>query len=113
VTAVPDHDRSVLHGACKSMIFIVNVAVGVEDNGYLRGLHRTDLEGSLATLRAMAREVYAATVLLEEIPGARGGTCALVRVHRMCVDEASYMDLRIAGIPDLTQTNVYRIIDKS
>lgn len=52
---------------------------------------------SLATLRAMAEEVHAATTLLRKAAGTRKRQCAVVRVHKLCVDDVSYTDLRIAG----------------
>eukprot|EP00884_Botryococcus_braunii_P008149 jgi/Botrbrau1/17335/Bobra.0015s0081.1 len=72
--------------------------VGVEDDGYLRGLPLPDLDASIATLYSMAREVQAAVHLLGKFPGCRGGTCALVRVYRLCIDEAPYTDLRVAVV---------------
>lgn len=70
---------------------------GVEDDGYPRGLNQGDMEVSLATLQAMAEEVHAATTLLRKAPGTRKRQCAIVRVHKLCVDGVSYTDLRIAG----------------
>ncbi|CAL8463448.1 g2982 [Coccomyxa elongata] len=70
--------------------------VGVEDDGYPRGLTPADLEQSLTTLRAMAAEVHAACTLVRSLPGSNDRTCVVVRVHRICRDEVSYTDLRIA-----------------
>lgn len=70
--------------------------VGVEDDGYPRGLTQADLDTSLATLHAMAEEVHAATTLLRKAAGTRKRQCAIVRVHKLCVDDVSYTDLRIA-----------------
>ena len=70
---------------------------GVEDDGYPRGLTQADLDTSLATLHAMAVEVHAATTLLRKAAGTRKRQCAIVRVHKLCVDDVSYTDLRIAG----------------
>lgn len=72
---------------------------GVEDDGYPRGLSTSDLEQSLTTLKAMAAEVHAACTLIKTFPGSSERTCAVVRVHRICRDEVSYTDLRIAGMP--------------
>ena len=73
---------------------------GVEDDGYPRGLTQTDMDTSLATLRAMAEEVHAATTLLRKAAGTRKRQCAIVRVHKLCVDDVTYTDLRIAGMHD-------------
>jgi hypothetical protein len=70
---------------------------GVEDDGYPRGLTGSDLEQSLTTLKAMAAEVHAACTLVKMLPGSNMRSCAVVRVHRICRDEVSYTDLRIAG----------------
>ena len=71
---------------------------GVEDDGYPRGLTQTDMDTSLATLRAMAEEVHAATIMLRKAAGTRKRQCAIVRVHKLCVDDVTYTDLRIAGM---------------
>ena len=71
--------------------------VGVEDDGYPRGLTQTDMDTSLASLRAMAGEVHAATTLLRKAAGTRKRHCVIVRVHKLCVDDVTYTDLRIAG----------------
>ncbi len=76
---------------------IANVGAGVEDDGYPRGLTPGDLEQSLTTLRAMAAEVHAACTLVRTLPGSSDRSCVVVRVHRICRDEVSYTDLRIAG----------------
>ncbi|KAK9815416.1 hypothetical protein WJX72_003287 [[Myrmecia] bisecta] len=70
--------------------------VGVEDDGYPRGLPQPELDMSLATLRSMAAEVTAAIAVLRKMPGSHGRVCAVVRVHRLCVDEIFYTDLRVA-----------------
>ncbi len=69
----------------------------MEDDGYPRGLTQTDMDISLATLRAMGEEVHAATTLLRKAAGTRKRQCAIVRVHKLCVDDVTYTDLRIAG----------------
>lgn len=69
----------------------------MEDDGYPRGLTQTDMDISLATLRAMSEEVHAATTLLRKAAGTRKRQCAIVRVHKLCVDDVTYTDLRIAG----------------
>ncbi len=81
----------------------------MEDDGYPRGLSPADLEQSLTTLRAMAAEVHAACTLVRSLPGSNDRTCVVVRVHRICRDEVSYTDLRIAGTPsrsDIDQSSV-------
>ena len=70
----------------------------MEDDGVRRGLDAADLEQSLATLHRMADEARAAAALVRLLPGRRGGRrCAIVRVHRLCVPEVTYTDLRVAG----------------
>ena len=76
---------------------------GVEDDGSRRGLDAADLEQSQATLRAMAAEARAAAALVRLLPGRGGRRCAIVRVHRLCVPDVAYTDLRIAGA---TETDV-------
>lgn len=70
--------------------------IGVEDDGYPRGLTQTDMDISLATLCAMSEEVHAATTLLRKAAGTRRRHCAIMRVHKLCVDDVTYTDLRIA-----------------
>lgn len=77
---------------------------GVEDDGYPRGLNQADMDTSLATLRAMAEEVHAATTLLRRAAGTRKRHCAIVHVHKLCVDDVTYTDLRIAGMQCFTGT---------
>ena len=79
------------------MLSLCILWTGVEDDGYPRGLTPGDLEQSLTTLRAMATEVHAACTLVRTLPGSNGRSCVVVRVHRICRDEVSYTDLRIAG----------------
>ena len=74
-----------------------HVATGVEDAWYPRGLIQADMDVSLASLRAMAEEVHAATTLLRKAAGTRKRHCTIVRVHKLCVDDVGYTDLRIAG----------------
>ncbi len=69
----------------------------MEDDGSRRGLDPGDLEQSQATLRAMAAEARAAAALVRLLPGRAGRRCAIVRVHRLCVPDVAYTDLRIAG----------------
>ena len=76
-----------------------NLRAGVEDDGFPRGLTEADLEQSLTTLRAMAAEVHATAAQVRALPGSSGRACAVLRVHRICRDEVSYVDLRIAGAP--------------
>ena len=75
-----------------------HVHAGVEDSGWPRGLALQELQGSLATLRAMAAEVAASAQLLQQSPGASPGRfCACARVTRLCADHVHYTDMRIAG----------------
>lgn len=69
----------------------------MEDDGFPRGLTEADLEQSLTTLKAMAAEVHATATHLRALPGSSGRACAVLRVHRICRNEVSYVDLRIAG----------------
>ena len=78
-------------------VLCILLSAGVEDDGYPRGLTQADMDTSLATLHAMADEVHAATTLLRKAAGTRKRHCAIVRVHKLCVDDVSYTDLRIAG----------------
>ena len=76
----------------------MDAALGVEDDGSRRGLDSADLEQSLATLHKMAEEARAAAALVRLLPGNRAGRrCAIIRVHRLCVPDVTYTDLRIAG----------------
>ena len=77
----------------------LSLCAGVEDDGFPRGLSEADLEQSLTTLKAMAAEVHATVTQLRALPGSSGRACAVLRVHRICRDEVSYVDLRIAGTP--------------
>lgn len=45
----------------------------------------------------MAEEVHAATTLLRKAAGTCKRQCAIVRVHKLCIDDVTYSDLRIAG----------------
>ncbi len=45
----------------------------------------------------MAAEVHATCTQLRTLPGSSGRSCAVLRVHRICRNEVSYVDLRIAG----------------
>jgi len=75
----------------------MSIRAGVEDDGFPRGLTEADLEQSLTTLKAMAAEVHATCTQLRMLPGSSGRSCAVLRVHRICRNEVSYVDLRIAG----------------
>lgn len=70
---------------------------GVEDNGYPRGLNRQDLEQSIQTLTAMTEAAGAALQTLQEMPATDGRSYLIAKVVRLCRDELSYTDLRIAG----------------
>ena len=76
----------------------------MEDDGFPRGLSEADLEQSLTTLKAMAAEVHATCTQLRTLPGSSDRSCAVLRVHRICRNEVSYVDLRIAGEPPFVQT---------
>ena len=77
--------------------YTLHYCSGVEDDGFPRGLTEADLEQSLTTLKAMAAEVHATCTQLRAMPGSSGRACAVLRVHRICRNEVSYVDLRIAG----------------
>ncbi|KXZ52069.1 hypothetical protein GPECTOR_10g1092 [Gonium pectorale] len=70
--------------------------IGIEDNGYPKGLDPADLEGSIATLGRMASYLGAAAALLHYIPAAWGRRAALLRVATRTAQEARHTDLRIA-----------------
>lgn len=69
----------------------------MEDDGYPRGLSEADLETSLAALTAMAAETHAAVQPVRSFQGSAGRRCVLARVRRICRDEVTYAELRIAG----------------
>lgn len=73
------------------------MSAGVEDDGYPRGLSPQDLDTSLNTLKAMTESVNAVLQPLREMPASKGRSFLIVRVYRLCQDELSYTDLRIAG----------------
>ena len=73
--------------------------VGVEDDGYPRGLTVQELDISYNTLKAMAVAVNATIQPLKEMPACRGRVYVIFRISRICLDSLSYTDLRIAGKP--------------
>ncbi|KAG2502058.1 hypothetical protein HYH03_000552 [Edaphochlamys debaryana] len=70
--------------------------IGVEDNGYPKGLEPADLEGSIGTLQHMASSLGAAASLVHYLPGAWGRRAALLRVATATSEEACHTDLRVA-----------------
>lgn len=56
--------------------------LGVEDDGYPKGLEGPDLQASLSTLHFMAAALGAHVQLVRQMPGAFGRICALARVRR-------------------------------
>lgn len=70
--------------------------VGVEDNGYLRGLEVGDLEDSLGALRGMARVLQAEAQVVKYMQGAHGRQCALLHIWSNFSREVTYTDLRVA-----------------
>jgi hypothetical protein len=71
--------------------------LGVEDDGYPKGLEDEDLQKSINTLHHMARALGATVGLVRKIPGTNGRTCALMRVRKESSMPALYVDLRVAG----------------
>ncbi len=71
--------------------------LGVEDDGYPKGLGGLELECSVATLRAMAASLGATAGLVRTLRGAHGRSAALMHVREAQLDEARHTDLRVAG----------------
>ena len=71
--------------------------IGVEDDGYPRGLDEMGLATSLATLTRMAKETCAAAAVVRTLAGGADRKCAIVRLHRLCGPDICYTDLRVAG----------------
>eukprot|EP00048_Salpingoeca_helianthica_P016945 m.234927 g.234927 ORF g.234927 m.234927 type:complete len:723 (+) comp19841_c0_seq1:354-2522(+) len=72
--------------------------IGVEDDGYLTGLSKEELEASLKTLEAMAVAAGAAITPLRVRTSVRGaGQVAEVLVRRV-PDDQEFIDVRIAAI---------------
>ncbi|GLC40915.1 hypothetical protein PLESTF_001055800 [Pleodorina starrii] len=70
--------------------------IGIEDNGYPKGLEPAELDGSIATLHRMADHLGAFVTLLHYLPAAWGRRAALLRVANGTAQEACHTDLRIA-----------------
>ncbi|GAX84840.1 hypothetical protein CEUSTIGMA_g12261.t1 [Chlamydomonas eustigma] len=70
--------------------------LGVEDDGYPRGLTEEDLQSSICTLRIMANSLGAEALLVRSIPGAYGRSACLIRVRRQKLDQLSFVDLRVS-----------------
>lgn len=68
--------------------------LGVDDNGYPKGLNEAEMEESLATLRRMADELHAAAsvVAVREVEG--GGKVAEVLIRTL--NEDNFVELRLA-----------------
>jgi GTPase len=75
----------------------IDLPLGVEDEGYPRGLSNEDLEASISTLKRMSESLSATTRVTQMYPGAHGRKYALLTVTRNTVEDVSYVDLRIAG----------------
>jgi len=70
--------------------------LGVDDDGYPKGLDAPNLDASLATINAMATQLRAIATLVRCFPGAHGRRCALVHIQRGTQEEVCYTDLRVA-----------------
>ncbi|GIL59837.1 hypothetical protein Vafri_14551 [Volvox africanus] len=70
--------------------------IGIEDNGYPKGLEPAELEASIGTLQRMAASLDAFVTLLHYLPAAWGRRAALLRVATSTAQEACHTDLRIA-----------------
>ncbi|EFJ52866.1 hypothetical protein VOLCADRAFT_102822 [Volvox carteri f. nagariensis] len=70
--------------------------IGIEDNGYPKGLEPADLEASISTLQRMASSLDAFVTLVHYLPAAWGRRAALLRVATSTAQEACHTDLRIA-----------------
>ncbi|GLI70309.1 hypothetical protein VaNZ11_015260 [Volvox africanus] len=70
--------------------------IGIEDNGYPKGLEPAELEASIGTLQRMAASLDAFVTLVHYLPAAWGRRAALLRVATSTAQEACHTDLRIA-----------------
>ncbi|KAL6761169.1 P-loop containing nucleoside triphosphate hydrolase protein [Haematococcus lacustris] len=70
--------------------------LGVEDDGYPKGLTSRDLHASIATLHAMATPLQAHVSVVRFFPGAHGRQYVLMKVQQGVLDEATYDDVRVA-----------------
>eukprot|EP00798_Chlamydomonas_sp_ICE-L_P007098 gene7098-201_t len=71
-------------------------AVGVEDDGYPKGLEEHQLESSLRVLRLMAHSLTAHVYVVKDIVGANGRRCVLAAVKLDCLEDLDCKDLRVA-----------------
>ena len=82
---------------CTNVHSYWTLTIGVEDDGYPRGLTPQELEVSHNTLKAMALAVNATIQPLKEMTACKGRLYVIFRISRICLDHLSYTDLRIAG----------------
>ena len=107
------HNRALLHAAAAAVLGLTQScaadgfqpakhslrnfqSAGVEDDGWPRGLKPADMESSLSTLHAMAKEVHACEqVGLADIPsfGLATRSCQ----HRQCSAMAPCKQLKLPG----------------
>eukprot|EP00798_Chlamydomonas_sp_ICE-L_P006225 gene6225-2842_t len=71
-------------------------AVGVEDDGYPKGLDDVQLESSAAVLHLMANTLNACVRVVKYMPGVFGRRCLLLHVKLCCLEVMECSDLRIA-----------------
>lgn len=69
--------------------------VGVEDNGYPRGLEPPALEQSLRTVMRMADKLDAAATVDRVLEAPLGRVAVRLSVRRLATDEANYEDVRV------------------
>ncbi|GFR43379.1 hypothetical protein Agub_g4451 [Astrephomene gubernaculifera] len=86
--------------------------IGVEDNGYPKGLEPQDLAASIATLQHMASSLGSAVTLISYLPAAWGRKAALMRVASSAAQEACHTDLRIvvAGSVDAGKSTLVAVL---
>eukprot|EP00192_Tetraselmis_astigmatica_P002256 CAMPEP_0117686214 /NCGR_PEP_ID=MMETSP0804-20121206/22300_1 /TAXON_ID=1074897 /ORGANISM="Tetraselmis astigmatica, Strain CCMP880" /LENGTH=1054 /DNA_ID=CAMNT_0005497831 /DNA_START=599 /DNA_END=3763 /DNA_ORIENTATION=+ len=72
--------------------------LGVEDNGYPRGLEPRELEPSLSTIMAMADRLDAAATVDRILEAPRGRVALRLSVRRLATDEVNYEDVRVVAL---------------
>ncbi|CAD7702244.1 unnamed protein product [Ostreobium quekettii] len=70
--------------------------IGVEDDGYPRGLEADDLNASLAVAKRMAESLSATATVRQWCKGASGLHYAILDVQQNCSEDVTGLDIRIA-----------------
>eukprot|EP00879_Flechtneria_rotunda_P009954 GHRR01010410.1.p1 GENE.GHRR01010410.1~~GHRR01010410.1.p1 ORF type:complete len:1136 (+),score=513.58 GHRR01010410.1:867-4274(+) len=70
--------------------------IGVEDDGYPRGLDATELAASIKIIQDMAASLQATARLVEYVRGGFGRTAALLHIKENAEEDMTATDLRIA-----------------